>query len=50
MNYEFLDGFNLFLQTAHRYRKKESAPAAYCSRSGFFFPAVCGYSTVSVIG
>ena len=28
----------------------KSAPAAICGRSGFFFPAVGGYSTVSVIG
>ena len=33
-----------------RISRMKSAPAAYCSRSGFFFPAVGGYSTVSVIG
>ena len=32
------------------YLKEESAPTAICSRSGFFFPAVYGYLTVSVIG
>ena len=33
-----------------RISRMKSAPAAICGRSGFFFPAVGGYSTVSVIG
>ena len=42
MNYEFLDGFNLFLQTAHRCRHNGAVAVMNCLRTDESRQTGCG--------